>query len=126
MLEQLRQPEWASGLAGLREIDVVADDRDEEVMITLQIEAGGTVGEQFAQSLLEKIPGAVCVALALGGAGAGRSRDRGRDARATANRTRVLGKTALRYSVGGIQLSRQSRVHSSRSRAFSHPHSSNR
>jgi len=100
VLEHLRQPEWASGLAGLREIDVVADDRDAEVMITLQIEAGGTVGEQFAQGLLEKIPGVVCVALALGGAGAGRSRDRGRDARATANQARVLGKTALRYSVG--------------------------
>jgi 23S rRNA (uracil1939-C5)-methyltransferase len=99
VLEQLRQPEWAAGLTGLREIDVVADDRDEEVMITLQVEAGGTIAEHFAQSLLEKIPGAVCVAIAFGEAGAGRSRDPGRDARATSNRTRVLGKPALQHSV---------------------------
>jgi len=100
VLEQLRKPEWAAGLADLREIDVVADDRDEEVMITLQIEGAGTVDEHFAQSLLERIPGAVSVALRLDGAAAGRTRDRGRAARASASRTRVLGKPALRYSVG--------------------------
>jgi len=100
VLAQLRQPEWASGLAALREIDLVADDRDEEVMITLQVEAGGTIEERFAESLLEKIPGAVCVAVEFGEAGARRSRDRGRNARTTSNRTRVLGKPALRYSVG--------------------------
>jgi 23S rRNA (uracil1939-C5)-methyltransferase len=100
VLEQLRQPEWASGLAGLREIDVVADDRDEAVMITLQVGGGVSVSESFAQSLLEKTPGAVSVAIEFGGAGAGRSRDRGLDARVTANQARVLGKPALRYSVG--------------------------
>ena len=97
VLGELRRPEWAPGLAGLREIDVVADDRDEEVMITLQIEGGATVAEQFAQNLLERIPGAVCVALESGGAG--RSLDRGRDPRAT----RVLGKPALHYTVGDIR-----------------------
>jgi 23S rRNA (uracil1939-C5)-methyltransferase len=85
VLEQLRQPEWAAGLAGLREIDVVADDRDEEVMITLQSEGGEADGEQVARSLLEKMPGAVCAALAGKG------------------RTRVLGKAALHYSVGDIR-----------------------
>lgn len=82
VLEALRRPEWAAGLASLREIDVVADDRDEEVMITLQSESGAAEGEQLAQHLLERIPGAVCVALA------------GKD------RPRVLGKPALHYSVG--------------------------
>jgi 23S rRNA (uracil1939-C5)-methyltransferase len=110
VLEELRRPEWAAGLAGLREIDVVADDRDEEVMITLQIEGGATVAEQFAQNLLERIPGAVCVALDSGRAGAGRSLDSGRDpdrsgqaAGPTASRTRVLGKPALHYTVGGFR-----------------------
>ena len=110
VLEELRRPEWAARLAALREIDVVADDRDEEVMITLQIEGGATVAEQFAQDLLERVPGAVSVALESGGAGAGRSLDRGRDpvrsgqaARATSSRTRVLGKPALHYTVGGIR-----------------------
>ncbi len=89
VLEELRRPEWDAGLAGLREIDVVADDRDEEVMITLQIEGGATVAELFAQNLLERIPGAVTVALEAGRAGAGRSL--------------VLGKPALHYTVGGIR-----------------------
>ena len=99
VLEQLRRPEWAEGLAGLREIDVVADDRDEEVMITLQSEGGAGVSEGFAQDLLERIPGAVSLAIEPGGAGAGRSRDSGRDARATSGQTRVLGKPALHYTV---------------------------
>ncbi len=103
VLEELRRPEWAAGLAGLREIDVVADDRDEDVMITLQIGGGATVTEHFARNLLERIPGAVSVALEAGGAGAGRSHDRGRDARPTASRTRVLGKPALHYTVGDIR-----------------------
>jgi len=103
VLGELRRPEWAAGLASLREIDVVADDRDEGVMITLQIEGGATVAEQFAQNLLERIPGAVCVALDSGRAGAGRSLDSGRDARPTSSRTRVLGKPALHYTVGDIR-----------------------
>jgi len=103
VLEELRRPEWAAGLAALREIDVVADDRDQDVMITLQIEGGATVAEQFAQMLLERVPGAVSVAFEPGGAGAGRSLDSGRDARATANQARVLGKSALHYTVGDIR-----------------------
>ncbi len=103
VLEELRRPEWASGLTGLREIDVVADDRDAEVMITLQIEVGASVAEEFAQSLLERIPGAVSVAIAASGAGAGRSLDSGRDARATSGRSLVLGKPALHYTVGDIR-----------------------
>jgi 23S rRNA (uracil1939-C5)-methyltransferase len=82
VLAELRRPEWAEGLGSLREIDVMADERDDEVMLTLQGEAFGAEGEQLAQMLLEKIPGAVCVALAA------------------KNRTRVLGKQALQYSVG--------------------------
>ena len=103
VLEELRRPEWVAGLEGLREIDVVADDRDEEVMITLQIEGGATVAEQFARNLLERIPGAVSVALESGGEGAGRSLDSGRDAHPASSRTRVLGKPALDYTVGGIR-----------------------
>jgi 23S rRNA (uracil1939-C5)-methyltransferase len=82
VLGELRQPEWAQGLASLREIDLVADEPNEEVMITLQAEAAGGEGEQVGRKLLEEIPGAVCVALA------------------SKNRFRVLGKPALHYSIG--------------------------
>jgi len=98
VLAELRRPEWAEGLAGLREIEVMADERDEEVMISLESEGSEADEEQVARHLLEKIPGAVCVAIKSDGAAG--SRDRGRDARATSNRTRVLGKPALHYSVG--------------------------
>jgi len=84
VLAELRRPEWARGLAHFREIELFADERDEAVMLTLRGEAASVEGEQTGQSLLERIPGVVCVALAL------------------TNRFRVLGKPALHYSVGGI------------------------
>jgi 23S rRNA (uracil1939-C5)-methyltransferase len=84
VLGELLRPEWAQGLAGFRRIELFADDRDEEVMLTLQGEAVGGEGEQVGHGLLERIPGAVCVALEF------------------CNRFRVLGKPALHYSVGGI------------------------
>jgi 23S rRNA (uracil1939-C5)-methyltransferase len=84
VLGALRRPEWARGLAHFRQIELFADDRDEEVMLTLQGEAAGAEGEQMGQSLLERIPGAACVALEFN------------------NRFRVLGKPALHYSVCGI------------------------
>jgi 23S rRNA (uracil1939-C5)-methyltransferase len=85
VLGELRRPEWAQGLATLREIDLVVDDRDEEVMVTLQSEAANAESEKVGRALLEGIPGAVCVALAV------------------KNRFRVLGKPALRYSVGDFR-----------------------
>jgi 23S rRNA (uracil1939-C5)-methyltransferase len=102
VLGELRRPEWARGLADFRQIELFADDRDEEVMLTLRGEATRAEGEQMGQGVLERIPGVVCVALELGGAGARRSRDSGRDARTTSKQYRVLGKPALHYSVGGI------------------------
>jgi 23S rRNA (uracil1939-C5)-methyltransferase len=84
VLGELRRPEWARGLAHFRQIELFADERDEEVMLTLEGEAVGPEGEQMGQGLLERIPGAVSVALEL------------------SNRFRVLGKPALHYSVGGI------------------------
>ena len=85
VLGELRRSEWAQGLASLREIDLVADERDEEVMLTLQSAAAGSEGEQVGRNLLERVPGAVCVVLA------------------SKNHCRVLGKPALHYSVGGIR-----------------------
>jgi 23S rRNA (uracil1939-C5)-methyltransferase len=83
-LGELRRPEWARGLADFRQIGLFADERDEEVMITLQGEAAGTEAEEMGRGLLERIPGAVCVALEF------------------SNRFRVLGKPALHCSVGGF------------------------
>jgi 23S rRNA (uracil1939-C5)-methyltransferase len=84
VLGELRRPEWARGLADFRQIELFADERDEEVMLNLEGEAAGGEGEQLGQGLLERIPGVVCVALNF------------------SNRFRVLGKPALHYSVGGI------------------------
>jgi 23S rRNA (uracil1939-C5)-methyltransferase len=84
VLGELRRPEWARGLAHFRQIELFADERDAEVMLTLQGEAAGGEGEQLGQGLLERIPGVVCVALNF------------------SNQFRVLGKPALHYSVGGI------------------------
>jgi len=83
VLEALRRLEWAEALGSLCEIDVLVDERDENVMLTLQGASFGSEGEQLANDLLEQIPGAVCVALAAKG------------------RARVFGKPALHYSVGG-------------------------
>jgi len=84
-LEALRRPEWAEALADLREIDVVVDERDENLMLTLQGEGFGSEGQALANDLLAEIPGAVCVALAGKG------------------RTRVFGEPALQYSVEGVR-----------------------
>jgi 23S rRNA (uracil1939-C5)-methyltransferase len=84
VLAELRQAEWARGLASFREIELFADDRDDEVMITLRGEAANAEGEQLGGDFLERIPGAVCVALEF------------------SNRLRVLGKPALNYSVGEL------------------------
>jgi 23S rRNA (uracil1939-C5)-methyltransferase len=84
VLAELRQPEWARGLADFRQIELFGDQRDAEVMLTLRGEAASGGGEQASRGLLERIPGVVCVALAFG------------------NRFRVLGKPALHYSVGGF------------------------
>jgi 23S rRNA (uracil1939-C5)-methyltransferase len=84
VLAELRRPEWAEGLADFREIELFADERDEEVMIALRAEAASAESEQVGRGLLERIPGAMSVALEF------------------SNRFRVLGKPALNYSVGGI------------------------
>ena len=84
VLGELRRPEWARGLAHFRQIELFADERDEQVMLTLEGEDASAEGEQMGHSLLEKIPGAVCVALQF------------------SNRFRVLGRPALHYSVSGI------------------------
>ena len=83
-LAELRRPEWARGLADFQEIELFADQRDAELMLTLRCDAPRLEGEQLGFSLLERIPGVVCVALAASG------------------RWRVLGKPALHYSVGGV------------------------
>jgi 23S rRNA (uracil1939-C5)-methyltransferase len=84
VLAELRRPEWAPGLAEFQEIELFADQRDAELMLTLRSDAPRLEGEQLGIGLLERIPGVVCVALAASG------------------RWRVLGKPALHYSVGEI------------------------
>jgi len=102
VLAELRRAEWAQELGNFRQIELFADERDAEVMLTLKGEAASVDGEQLGRSLLEEIPGVVCVALEFGGEGGRRSRDSGRDARTAASHCHVLGKPALNYSVDGI------------------------
>jgi 23S rRNA (uracil1939-C5)-methyltransferase len=85
VLGELRQPEWARGLAQFRQIELLADERDAEVMLTLEGDATVAEAERVGHGVLERIPGAVCVALEFG------------------KRFHVLGKPALHYSVGGIR-----------------------
>jgi 23S rRNA (uracil1939-C5)-methyltransferase len=84
VLAELRRPEWAPGLENLNEIELFAEARDEEVMITLRGQAGGAATEALGRELLRDIKGVACVALEWGGG------------------FRTLGQPAFHYAVAGI------------------------
>jgi 23S rRNA (uracil1939-C5)-methyltransferase len=64
VLRQLRQPEWLSRLGGCREIELRANDRDEQVRITFLGNLTKQVSEELARGLLDKVEGVVAVAFA--------------------------------------------------------------
>jgi len=85
VLAELRQPEILPRLAGAHEIELLADDRDEQVMITLRGSFEPVGIDALAQNLLECLPGATCVAF--------ESIERGHE-------LKVYGHPSLVYQVG--------------------------
>jgi len=109
VIRELNQPEWTARLGRHREVELRADNRDEDVMIVLT----GNVDEEserLAQDCLSRLPGVVSVAIAPGpdwggeevGAGpqrrSRRTRPRGEPAA-----SKVYGKPRLAYEVGAFR-----------------------
>ncbi|MFB3920938.1 MAG: 23S rRNA (uracil(1939)-C(5))-methyltransferase RlmD [Terriglobia bacterium] len=82
ILAALRSAEWARRLGSFREIDLLTDDRDDRVAVTLRGNIGHDAGTAIARDLLGKLPEVVSAAIA---AEAGRQ---------------VLGEPGLAYRVG--------------------------
>ena len=85
VLKMLRGAEWSSRLGECEEVEMLADDGDERVMLTLRgrLKLEGT--ESLAADCLARLPGVAGVALEQGGG------------------WRVFGQPALCYSVGEFQ-----------------------
>lgn len=67
VLEELRQPRWASRIASCGEIELFADDRDERVAVTLPGNLDPAAAEALASALLAEAPAVVRVAVGSGG-----------------------------------------------------------
>jgi len=85
VLKTLREPEWSSRLGQCEEVEMLADDGDEQVMLTLRGRLKPKEAEALAADCLSRLPGVAGVAL-----------EQGRS-------WRVFGQSALRYSVGEFQ-----------------------
>ena len=85
ILGQLRGEEWCKRLTECREIELLADDRDEQVMITLRGSLSLEEGEELAQDCMARLPGVVSVAIEQG------------------QSLQVFGKPTLGYRVGEFQ-----------------------
>ncbi len=92
ILRELRRPEWCGSVPGLpsrliecREIEMLADDQDEQVMLTLRGSISRMDGEGLAEDLLHELPGVETVAIDRGG------------------EPRIFGKPALVYRVGDFR-----------------------
>jgi 23S rRNA (uracil1939-C5)-methyltransferase len=64
LLAVLRSEPWISALANGREVDLLADDRDEKVMLTLAGNWNAQEVEGFARKCLAELPGVVSVGFA--------------------------------------------------------------
>lgn len=82
VLGELRSAEWSSRFGECREIDLLADDRDERVAVTVRGRIGQDEAEAAARDMLGKLPGVVSVAIDSEG------------------QTRVYGESGLEYCVG--------------------------
>jgi 23S rRNA (uracil1939-C5)-methyltransferase len=63
VLAALRGEEWPEGLAGCREIELMADDRDEKLMVILRGNFIASHGEALARECLARLPGVSSVAV---------------------------------------------------------------
>jgi 23S rRNA (uracil1939-C5)-methyltransferase len=85
ILAELRGAEWSQHLMGCSEIVMLADDRDDQAMLTLRGDITADAGELLAGNLMSRLPSVTSVAVEL------------------RNRFRVFGKPALIYTVGNCQ-----------------------
>jgi len=85
VLGQLRHTEWSARLAGCREIELLADHRDERVAITLRGSLSAAEGEATARDMLSRLNGVVSVALESNG------------------KLQVFGEPTLEYAVGDFR-----------------------
>ncbi len=85
ILPALRQNELLKNLRPAREIELLADDRDEKVMATLAGDFDAAQAESAARRMLESLPGVAGVAVKRDG------------------RFEVFGESALTYQVGEFQ-----------------------
>ncbi len=85
ILGALRGAELSGRLAGCREIELFADDRDERVMMTLRGSFNSKDGEALAADCLAQLTGVACVATDAGGG------------------SQVFGDQALQYQVGDFK-----------------------
>ena len=82
VLRELRSAAWSSRLDECREIDLLADDCDEHVAVTLHGRIGQDEAEVTTRDMLDKLPGVVRVAIEWEG------------------QRRVYGESGLEYRVG--------------------------
>jgi 23S rRNA (uracil1939-C5)-methyltransferase len=66
ILAELSRPEWLDRLATCREIELLADDRDERVMITVRGDFDRVAAEALAEDFLRRLPGVATVAVERG------------------------------------------------------------
>lgn len=85
ILTALRGTEWSDKLAGCREIELLADDRDERLMMTLRGSFNNKYAEALAADCLAKLIGVASVAINSGGG------------------SRVFGEQTLKYQVGDFK-----------------------
>jgi 23S rRNA (uracil1939-C5)-methyltransferase len=82
VLGQLRQPQWLDRLRGCREIELLANDQDDQIRITLSGDFEAGEPEPLAGDLLRQVNGTVAVAFRDG------------------QRLQVFGDSVLTYRVG--------------------------
>ncbi len=85
LVNELRGQEWSQRLADGWAIELLADDRDEQVLLTLRANLSLKEGEALAQAFLTRLPGVVSVVI-----------ERGRG-------SQILGQPGVRYKVGEFQ-----------------------
>jgi 23S rRNA (uracil1939-C5)-methyltransferase len=110
ILKELDRGDWAIRLAGCSGVDLLVDDRDEEVLVTLH--GGNGLLEQTANHLLASVPGVVGVVIEPDSNGRPSSHAAGRRHGAEANansrqakpgETKVFGRPRISYRVGEFQ-----------------------